>query len=201
MTLFTAAGNTGKVLTIQHGGTSLTQVYTLNTTGGQTIGGIASGSYALYTNGESLRIVSDGANWQILNHRTDTQWTTYTPTFTGFGTVTVQQGLWRRQGPDLLLQSRWTVGTTTGTEARVSLPSSITVASVMATRSLVGSGGSGASAGAVTLLYPMGVTGQAYITFGPNSNASNTSNTGSGLGASGDILQISVRIPITGWQP
>jgi len=73
-TLYTAIGNTGKILTLMHQGTSLTQVYTLNTTGGQTIGGIASGSYALYTNGETLRLQSNGTNWVILGHMAQTDW-------------------------------------------------------------------------------------------------------------------------------
>lgn len=71
-TLFTAVGNKGKTITLIHGGTSLTQVYTLATTAAQTIGGIASGSYALYTNGEVLVVQSDGANWQIIEHKTKT---------------------------------------------------------------------------------------------------------------------------------
>lgn len=69
-----AVGNAGKQFTFIHNGTSLTQVYTLLTTAGQTINGIASGSYALYTNGESLTIVSDGANWRIVNRVTQTGW-------------------------------------------------------------------------------------------------------------------------------
>lgn len=74
ITLPTAVGVSGQAIAIQHNGTSLSQVYTLNTTSAQTIGGIASGSYALYTNGETLVLVSDGANWQIQNHKTDTGW-------------------------------------------------------------------------------------------------------------------------------
>lgn len=73
-TLFTAVGNTGKVITLQHSGTNLTQNYTLATTSGQTIGGYASGAYILCTNGETLKLVSDGANWLILEHKTETDW-------------------------------------------------------------------------------------------------------------------------------
>lgn len=72
ITLPTAVGVSGQQIGIQHNGTSLTQLYTLNTTSAQTIGGIASGSYALYTNGEVLVVVSDGANWQIQSHKTTT---------------------------------------------------------------------------------------------------------------------------------
>lgn len=72
ITLPTAVGIKGQVIVIEHNGTSLTQVYTLNTTSAQTIGGVASGSYALYTKGETLTLVSDNANWQIQTHITNT---------------------------------------------------------------------------------------------------------------------------------
>ncbi len=68
VTLLTAVGNAGKQVQLIHSGTSLTQVYTINTTSAQTIGGVASGAYALYTNNENLILVSDGANWIILDH-------------------------------------------------------------------------------------------------------------------------------------
>jgi hypothetical protein len=42
-----------------HLGTSLSQIYTINTTSSQTVGGVASGSYVLYTNGETLTLVSE----------------------------------------------------------------------------------------------------------------------------------------------
>lgn len=67
-TLFTAVGNTGKVIRIVHNGTTSTQVYTLNTTSAQTVGGKASGAIVLCFNGEAITIVSDGANWQVISH-------------------------------------------------------------------------------------------------------------------------------------
>jgi len=70
LTLPTAVGVTGKIYQIIHNGTNLTQVYTLNTTSSQTIGGVTSGNYALYTNQESLVLVSDGSNWIIVSHFT-----------------------------------------------------------------------------------------------------------------------------------
>lgn len=66
-----AAGVKGLTIGIEFAGI-LSQVYTLLTTGGQTIGGIASGSYALYTPGEVLIVISDGTNWKIQSHRTAT---------------------------------------------------------------------------------------------------------------------------------
>ncbi len=86
ITLPTAASVAGQGFVFQHAGTSLTQVYTFNTTSSQTIGGVASGSYALYTAGETLTLVSDGNNWLIEQHQTETDWisagTTATPTAT-----------------------------------------------------------------------------------------------------------------------
>jgi hypothetical protein len=73
----TTAGSSGKSILIQHAGTSLTQVYTLLTTSSQTINGpggtVAGGQYSLFTNGEKVLLVSDGANWQVADHTTATQ--------------------------------------------------------------------------------------------------------------------------------
>lgn len=105
VTLPTAVGNTGKRFTLVHAGTSLTQVYTLATTSSQTIGGIASGSYALYTNGEVLTIESDNANWMIVNHTASTGWTdagaislAATGTALTKGTINKDKVYWRRRG-------------------------------------------------------------------------------------------------------
>lgn len=76
-TLTTAVGVAGKIVTIRHGGTSLTQVYTIDTTSSQTIAACdgTTTSYVLYTNGEILKLVSDGSNWQVLDHVAETGWT------------------------------------------------------------------------------------------------------------------------------
>lgn len=73
-TLPTAVGNKGKKFILVHQGTSFTQAYTLNTTSGQTIGGLASGVFIMQTNGEYLEIVSDGANYTIILHKAITSW-------------------------------------------------------------------------------------------------------------------------------
>lgn len=64
-TLPTAASISGRIKTFVHQGTSGTHVYTIATTGGQTIGGLASEYLAV--NGHVLRVMSDGTNWIILN--------------------------------------------------------------------------------------------------------------------------------------
>lgn len=123
--LYTAVGNTGKVVTIIHNGTSLSQVYTLNTVGTETIGGVAADTYALYTNGESLRIISDGTNWKILDHKTNTQWvsdgtitiTATTTAPTKGNTVTVDRMLWRRVGSNLEGRMEYKQTASTGSAA------------------------------------------------------------------------------------
>jgi hypothetical protein len=67
VTLPTAVGVSGKHFVIVHNGTSLTQVYTLASTSSQTIGGVSAGSYVLYSNGDILRVVSDGSNWIVVS--------------------------------------------------------------------------------------------------------------------------------------
>lgn len=107
----------GEEFTLYHNGTSLSQVYTLYSVIGasQTIGGIASGSYALYTNGEMLRLISDGSNWLISDHRAVTEWTAFTYLTAGgtvaspgnnlisgvttaptYGTIALNAAFWRR---------------------------------------------------------------------------------------------------------
>lgn len=107
-TLPTAVGNSGKILTLIHNGTSLTQIYTLQTSGVQTIGGVAGGSYVLYTNGETLRVVSDGSNWIILDHKAATDWVDGGATTIGGvsvaptkGTMNTDKFWWRRVGPEM----------------------------------------------------------------------------------------------------
>lgn len=120
-TLPTAVGCEGKVFILQHGGTSLTQVYTLATTSAQTIGGIASGSYKLCTNGETLVVISNNSNWLILDHKAETEWTsagatsitatTTSPTkSTG---VTDDDMSWRRVGNMAHIRARFRQSTAT----------------------------------------------------------------------------------------
>lgn len=64
LTLPTAVGNTGKTFRIKHGGTSNTQVYTIEGDGTETIDGAL--NQKLWQFGEELTVVSNGSNWFIL---------------------------------------------------------------------------------------------------------------------------------------
>lgn len=135
-TLPTAVGNSGKQFTLEHGGTSLTQIYTLATTSAQTIGGIASGAYVLYTNGECLKVESNGANWIIVDHYANTEWIdagtlTIGAVTTGptKGTTTTDKVYWKREGNICLLKYRYVqtgAGAAGSGNYLVSIPSGIT---------------------------------------------------------------------------
>lgn len=65
LSLFTAVGNTGKVLTIVHNGTTGTNSYVIDPNSSETIGGNA--TYTMYVAGETIKIVSNGTNWTVLD--------------------------------------------------------------------------------------------------------------------------------------
>lgn len=206
ITLFTAVGNSGKVITIKHSGTSLTQLYTLNTTGGQTIGGIASGSYILSTNGESLQIQSDGANWIILQHLTSTPFVSYTPTFTGYGTVTNIDFYWRRVGQVVEIRGYATAGTTTSTEARISLPNSITAVTVSSIK-VAGTYGLDVSSSGSHGGFALIESAVTYLTFGnAGTYGAGTINPlskalGTAVASNNQGFTVKAEVPIASWQP
>lgn len=125
ITLPTAVGFLGRVKII-HAGTSLSQIYTMATTSGQTIGGIASGSYVLYTNREVLEIESDGANWVILNTFTKTSIATEAitigavttaPSKGNSGSPPIDRVEWHRDGQYLKAIYRYKQTNSTGAAA------------------------------------------------------------------------------------
>lgn len=200
ITLPTAVGNSGKLIGIQHGGSNFV-VYTLATTSGQTIGGIASGSYSLYTNGETLVLVSDGANWQILNHKADTQWENYPsgPIIVGAGTPTGVAFEWRRSGPQCFWRGSFTTGTPTSTPAQLPLPGSVTISSTVGTNTITGNwtSSSGVYFG-VILASP----NNAYVSWMISSTViAIAPQNGNTAWAGGAYVTTWGNIQITGWQP
>lgn len=93
-------------------------------------------------------------------------WQSYTPTFTGFGTPTAVNFIWRQVGQDLEIKGSFTGGTTTATEARITLPAGFTSVSSIPTLSTAGYFGtdqaSATGHGGPVLIEPS-VT---YMTFG-----------------------------------
>lgn len=214
-TLFTAAGNTGKVITLLHNGTTLTQVYTLNTTSSQTIGGIASGVYKLYTKGETLKIVSDGSNWLILDHKATTAWADYTPTLTGFGTVTSATYKWRRIGTECFVKAFWTNGTVAASTPKITLPGSMVIDTAQMLSDQTEEIGQlytvtttavaipSSSAGPWPMMITAGVTdGVAFSSTADNDSGHLfTSELTNAMTVTGAIVGFKFNVPISGWQP
>lgn len=128
-----------------------------------------------------------------------TDWVDYTPTFTGFGTVTAIAIQWRRNGPDLEMRGKFTPGTTTGVEGRLSFPSGLTSASGIASLGVAGNVVR-ADAGAFTC-YVLNEPSVNYFTFGVQ--AAGTAGYSKALGnvalASSTAVGFFASVPILGW--
>lgn len=222
VTLPTAVGISGQMIGLQHNGSQFVK-YTINTTSAQTVGGIASGVYILYTTGETLLLVSDNANWQVISHKTETSFTSFTPTWTGSTTNptlpsnSTQTAYWRRDGSDMLINYQYDlVGTATAASAgsgvyQMAPPGTQTID----TTSLVtGTGtesglmtpigsGQGIEVGTSILgsMYPYAYD-STHISFGfQNTNANVLSSAYGPFTAAGLHFGFQARIPISGWQP
>ena len=122
ITLPTAVGRTGKQFTLKKISNDLTAINLLFT-GGQNLDSYT--TYGLYTYNESLTFVSNGTNYVILDHKTDTPWidngaltiTASTSNPTKGGTITRDKVFYRRQGSDvyLMYQYHHTTAGTSGT--------------------------------------------------------------------------------------
>lgn len=128
---------------------------------------------------------------------TGSTWATYTPTFTGFGTVTVFDAKWRNDGPDILLKITFTAGTPTATEARISLPGTMTSKADVPTLEVVGYMDINVTAGGPYVIYSEPSSG--YITFGTRRTGVTgmTKQTGSVIATSAGLrASLEARIPI-----
>jgi len=227
-TLYTAVGNQGKVLCIKHSGTSLTQVYTLATTGGQTIGGVASGSYALYTNGETLLLQSNGSNWIILDHYAETPWidsgaivigaTTTAPT-KSTGNI-VDKLYWRRDGCEGFFRLEYAQNNQTSAangsgDYLFTTPANMTydLSTIFAWTTVVGPGtnaqvlnviGNGqARSGSSNADLTVTVYNNSNVRFYYNDTASNgmVSSSGYNINTANLCYAAEWSAPMTGWQP
>lgn len=100
LTLPTAVGNTGQEFTIKKTDSDFTEALTIDGDGSETIDG--STSTTLNTQGETLKIVSDGTNWEILERRIPGEFVAYTPTCT-WVTNTTCAGYWKRVGDSIIV--------------------------------------------------------------------------------------------------
>ncbi len=156
------------------------------------------GTAQYYTFDFKVPIRGWGTQSAVSADQTDYGWTSYTPTFTGFGTVTNINCRHSRLNENMLLRCRFTCGTSTGTEARVSLPNNITTSSNMASleavgiliKQVVGSG----------YMTSLAEPSVGYITFGKdNATSSMSKELGSNLCLNGNNMSFLASVPIQGW--
>ena len=202
VTLPTAVGNSGAFMRVKKTDASLTNIITVATTSAQTIDGVT--TTTLNTQYEEITVCSDGANWQVIDRLIPSQWTAWTSTLTGFGTVTTQNLVSRRNGPDLEFKGTFTSGTPTATEARLNLgfggtDGNVTTAAGLPTTSLTGI--CGPNANAAVSEYVLAESSKTYITFGiqASANASLTKVNGNAIAGAGTILSVNGKVQITGW--
>jgi len=138
---------------------------------------------------------------RVTNYGTPiTDWQTYTPAFTGFGTVSVHSMQWRRVGGNVEIKGTFTTGTTTGVEARVGLPSGLTTSDTSVISSIQVCGNWASSVAGAAGLSMLVEPSKTYVTFGSQNagNGSMFSITGSQIN-SNNALSIKVSVPIAGW--
>lgn len=143
MTLPDCATNAGKVFKIKKISSDF-NVLTISKAGSDTIqdSGSATTSTTLNTIGEEIEIVAAGSTvWQIINRKIPSFNLAYTPTYTGFGTVTTDTAFWKRVGSGIQLSFTFTTGTSTSVTAKISLPTGLVMDTAkISTRTILGPG-------------------------------------------------------------
>lgn len=127
-----------------------------------------------------------------------TPWQAYTPTFTGFGTASSVNLEWRQVGSDVEIRGDFIAGTTTATEARMTLPNNYTSATTGT--HVVGYWIRGATAtghGSAIRI----ASASSYVIFGNDAFSGASVNpltavNGNGMVQSGNTVTINVSIPV-----
>jgi hypothetical protein len=219
--LFTAVGNDGKRLTLKHLGTSLTQEYTIDPNGAQTVGGKS--TIKMTTFGEVFVIEARGGNWDIVYHHCGTDWSASaaitvasTGTAMAKGTTTVDSIRWRRVGncAHIKLNYKQTAAGTVGTgDYYYTLPTGLVADSTYVNFDTTVYGAtvilSGCNFGSAFLATTSSAQGMVYFrdstTFKFALATVSTEGTHSaaflGYGATNLVVTADFTVPITGWEP
>jgi hypothetical protein len=125
-----------------------------------------------------------------------TDWQAYTPIFTGFGSTSGAVAQWRRVGSSVEVEVSYTCGTPTGVEARVSLPSGMTIASTVTALTLVGFGDRNATAIGWNILASAGNT---YFNMDQPNNTGIIARNGDLISGAGEVIKFKASVSISGW--
>lgn len=139
-----------------------------------------------------------------------TNWVSYTPSFTGFGTTTNTEFFWRRVGDTLQIRGVFRTGTVAASEASITIPSgqaidSAKLPSGTANTAIAGifwwnSGSAWATANGIGAVFsdPAASTSKLYFTATPGTTGLAKQN-GSNIAGSTNAIQIQADVPISGW--
>lgn len=127
-----------------------------------------------------------------------TELVAYTPTFVGFGTVTIADAYWQRLGDCVRSVGRATAGTSTGVTATISLPNNYVVSSKISVQRIAGGSFTNNSSALTFLSLANG--GESVFKFGNTGASGSLSGViGTSLVASGQVFSWdSGWIPISG---
>jgi len=134
-----------------------------------------------------------------------TPWVAYTPTFTGFGTVSGVEFYSRRVGDVLQIRGVFASGTSTGVQAEVTLGFNGTNANVSSSGTVLTAleycGTAGYNQAASLFITLLVASSSGFFSFGIQnaSRAGYTPVTGTTLAASGQIFSVQADIPVTTW--
>jgi hypothetical protein len=127
----------------------------------------------------------------------------YTPTFTGFGTVTNVNFTWTRVGSRIKVMGKFTAGTTTASEAKISLPGSlVSDAALIPSIELCGVLITNATADATIFgFYCLIESGVGHITMSRQRSTVTafTKIQGNQVCSSGDNVSVQFEFPVDGW--
>lgn len=179
---------------------SSTNTVTIDGSGSETING--STTKVMYTQYEAYEILSDNSNWFVSDHDTITPWTSYTPTFTGFGTATSINVRWRRVGQSIEIEGAFTHGTCTAVENRITYPNSWNSASTIATLEVAGTMLYGANLGSIFALSILREASVQYMTVGYTASGVTglSKNSSTSPYGGNNVLSFKMSAPISGWE-
>lgn len=195
-----AAGTvTGKQYHLIYYDSNYIEPCTIDPDGSETIGG--SSTTTLNTQNESLRIVSDGSNWVILDRRLPAVKFTYTPTVGG-ASVTSAYGVWWREANGMHIRQIITFASGSG-NLTFSLPSGITVDASHypngASGYFFGTGSIVDVSGGNNYVMSIFITGGVLAAYEDAGQRVTNTNPFTIVGT--DYVNIEVWVPISGWNP
>lgn len=136
-----------------------------------------------------------------------TDWAAYTPTFTGFGTPTGVSFFSRRVGDSLEVHGYFTAGTTTATQAQITLgynggSANVTIDTTkILTGTLIGTFAVGRNSATEFNWSPLASGANNYFTIGEQASTltSLSAANGNTLGSSGNVMSVYLRVPVLGF--